>query len=143
MTLDITVYRQTDPISKPVVRIDIVQSNSSGFPSTIEKRVMDWSENPQEDHIFGKCVAQSRLIRGIKQADGKVVPNIKVQTQVEDEAIAKFLRAEILDADRTSEGYLVEDPCEIDADGGEGLWVQLFVRNQDNGWTSEQVGTHP
>ncbi|KFY81291.1 hypothetical protein V500_11552 [Pseudogymnoascus sp. VKM F-4518 (FW-2643)] len=140
VTLDITEYQEPNPGTlKPVVRIEIVQSNSSGLPGTTEKRVLDWSENLQEDHLFGKCIAQTRLIRGIKQEDGNIVPNIDIQTQIEDEAIAKFLRGEILDQDRTSEGFLVEAPREDDAGEGEGLWVQLFVRNQVNGWTAEQV----
>lgn len=140
MTLDITEYHEPNPeTSKPVVRIDIAQSNSSGLPGTTEKRILDWSENLQEDHLFGKCIAQTRLIRGIKQDNGKIVPNIDIQTQIEDETVAKFLKGEILDQDCTSEGFLVEAPRKYDAGEDEGLWVQLFVRNQVNGWTAEQV----
>jgi len=126
ITLDINEYCEDG-----VLRIDIEQSTSSGMPGTTEKRVLDWSEQNQADHIFGKCKAQTRLIKGVR-LDEKVHPDIQIQTPVADEKISAFLRGLTLEdeGEHASNGFLVE---------GEGVWVQLFVRNIDKGWTAEQV----
>ena len=73
-------------------------------------------------------------------------PALEVQTEIKDEKIARFLRGEILGDGTEVEGFLVEDPKDLDAVSvggaaaeGQGLWLQNFVRNQDSGWTAEQV----
>lgn len=114
-----------------MLRIDIDQTTSSGMPGATENRVLDWSEQYQDDHIFGKCNAQTRLIKGIER-NGKIVPDIEVQTRVTDAKISNFLAGLTLEdgSEHASDGFLVEE---------EGIWVQLFVRNVDKGWTAEQV----
>lgn len=100
---------------------------------------MNWTEREHKDHIFGTVVGKSRFFRGSKGADGKVRPNVDVQTNVQDEKVRRFLRGEILADGTEVEGFLVEEPTGDDLGEGEGLWLQSFVRNVDSGWTAEQV----
>lgn len=141
VTLKLRQYWEPGPeTSTPIAKIEVTQSTSSGLPGTTEKRTLDWSETPQEDHIFGACLVQTRWIRGSKSADGKVRPNIDLQTKAADESVVRFLRGEIFDGS-DSEGFVVENPtgAEIGKGEGEGLWVQLFIRSKNNGWSAEQV----
>ncbi|KAL1984108.1 hypothetical protein VTN96DRAFT_9608 [Rasamsonia emersonii] len=140
VTLHVTQYTETDPeTSKPVVKIDISQVTTGGLSGTTEKRVMNWTEREHKDHIFGTVVGKSRFFRGSKGADGKVRPNVDVQTNVQDEKVRRFLRGEILADGTEVEGFLVEEPTGDDLGEGEGLWLQSFVRNVDSGWTAEQI----
>ncbi|KAL1964337.1 hypothetical protein VTN77DRAFT_7022 [Rasamsonia byssochlamydoides] len=143
VTLHVTQYTETDPeTSKPIVKIDINQVTTGGLSGTTEKRVLTWTEHEHRDHIFGTVVGKSRFFRGAKGADGKVRPNIDVQTDVKDEKVHRFLRGEILADGTEVEGFLVEEPKDVDDLGlgeGEGLWLQSFVRNVDSGWTAEQI----
>lgn len=100
---------------------------------------MTWTEREHKDHIFGTVVGRSRFFRGSKGADGKVRPDVDVQTNVQDEKVRKFLRGEILADGTEVEGFLVEEPTGDDLGEGEGLWLQSFVRSVDGGWTAEQV----
>lgn len=99
-----------------------------------------------KDRTFGKCAAQSRLVRGEKGADGKVRPVFEVQTEPKEEKIKKFLRGEItVDGEEDVEGgFLVDDVQEKDGvtyPEGEGLWLHSFVRSEEAPWTAEQVCT--
>lgn len=104
----------------------------------------DWNARMHTDHIFGTVEGRSRLLRGAKGADGKVRPNLDVQLKVnkeeEDAKIKRFLQGEILADGSETEGFLVEELGE-EIGEGEGLWVQNFVVNQDDGygWSAEQV----
>lgn len=128
--------------TKSRTRVTISQRTSSGLPGTTEDRVLDWSENIQVDHVFGKSVGQARWIRGSRSADGKTYPNIDLQLQTDAEAVKKFLRGEILDDESVATGFLVEEPkndnSSIESEG-EGLWVHLFIQSHNGGWKAEQV----
>jgi hypothetical protein len=116
-----------------------VQTTTGGLGGTTEKRIVNWTENDHRDHIFGHVVGKSRFIRGSKGEDGKVRPDIDLQTDVKDEKILKFLRGEIFVDGEETEGFVVDEPAGDDLGEGEGLWLQSFVVSQDSGWTAEQV----
>lgn len=131
-----------DPAHAPVIKIDIDQTATGGIKSQ-EYRTTDWRARDHTDRVFGPLLSQSRLIRGSKGEDGKVRPALELQTTPQDEKIVKFLKSEIKsDGSEEAEGFLVDDAQ--DKDGmvygeGEGLWLHSWVRNQENGWTAEQV----
>lgn len=143
-TLTLQVHQYTDSENPTVLHIDIDQIATGGIKGTSEKRITDWTGRPHSDHIFGNVEGKSRLVRGAKGADGKVRPNLEVSTKVgkdEDDAkVKKFLQGEILADGSESEGFLVED-LGTEFGEGEGLWLQNFVVNQDDGygWTAEQA----
>lgn len=150
ITLQIKEYTGAPPeaedANKQVRRIDIDQTVTGGIKGTTERRVLDWKNRPHSDHVFGNVVGQSRFVRGSASDGGKVRPALEVQTEVKDEKIARFLRGEILGDGTEVDGFLVEDPNDLDAvtagsaaAEGQGLWLQNFVRSQDSGWTAEQV----
>lgn len=146
-TVTLNVKEYVEPAdsssSTPVVKIDISQTLTGGLAGTTEKRITDWKVHAHQDHIFGNLEGQSRLIRGSKSgANEKVVPDLEVQTKIDDEKIAKFLKGETLADGSETEGFLVDEikaGGEVDFGAGEGLWLQSFVRNLDSGWTAEQV----
>lgn len=127
------------------MHIDIDQVATGGIRGTTEKRITDWAEREHSDHIFGTVVGQSRLVRGSKGEDGKLRPKAEIQTKiggngVDDEKIHKFLNGEISPDGSPSEGWLVDEVGDEFGEG-EGLFLQNFVRNIDEGygWTAEQV----
>lgn len=137
-TITLQVHSHADPADPKLLHVDIDQVVTGGIKGTSEHRTTDWTPRVHEDHIFGKVEGQSRLFRGVKGDDGKVRPNVDIQTQTDDEKVKKFLRGEVLADGSPTEGFLV------DADGeeygeGEGLYLQNFVKNLDSGWTAEQV----
>ncbi|KUL85184.1 hypothetical protein ZTR_06223 [Talaromyces verruculosus] len=132
-----------DPSNAPITKIVIDQTATGGIKST-ESRTTDWRVREHKDRTFGKCAAQSRLVRGEKGADGKVRPVFEVQTEPKEEKIKKFLRGEItVDGEEDPEGgFLVDDVQEKDGVSypeGEGLWLHSFVRSEDAPWTAEQI----
>lgn len=149
ITLSISEYVEPDPAAdnKPVVNINIEQTATGGIKGTTEKRVLSWVEREHSDHIFGNCVGQSRFVRGSKDENGKVRPDVDVQTKiggngVDDNTVRRFLRGEILPDGTETEGFLVEEAKEgdgVELGEGEGIWVQSWVKNKDVGWTAEQV----
>jgi hypothetical protein len=134
-----------DPSNAPITKINIDQTATGGIKST-ESRTTDWRVREHKDRTFGKCAAQSRLIRGVKGADGKVRPVFELQTEPKEEKIAKFLRGEItVDGVEDPEGFLVDDIQEKDGvtyPEGEGLWLHSFVKSEEAPWTVEQVCIH-
>ncbi|KAL2005636.1 hypothetical protein VTN00DRAFT_10129 [Thermoascus crustaceus] len=149
ITLSISEYAEADPAAdnKPIVHIDVEQTATGGIRGTTEKRVLSWVEREHSDHIFGNCVGQSRFVRGSKDENGKVRPDVDVQTKiggngVDDNTVRRFLRGEILPDGTETEGFLVEEAKEgdgVELGEGEGIWVQSWVKNKDVGWTAEQV----
>jgi len=130
ITLHATEYKDGD-----LVRIDIAQTVTGGLQGTTEHRKLDWSVNDHTDHIFGSVKGQSRFLKGAADPDGKVRPNVDIQTKiggdgVEDTAIATFLRGETLANGEPTEGFLEEENS---------VFVQSWVRSVDNGWTGEQI----
>lgn len=148
-TLTLQVHQYSDAETPTVQHIDIEQIATGGIKGTSEERITDWTGRPHTDHIFGTVEGRSQLVRGAKDgadgADGgKVRPNIEVNTKIgreeDDVKVKRFLRGEILADGSESEGFQVEELGQELGDG-EGLWLQNFVVNQDEGygWTAEQI----
>lgn len=130
-----------DPAHTPTTKIDIAQTATGGIQS-FEKRTADWRVRGHEDRIFGALSGQSRLVRG-QPTNGKVRPNVEVQTQSSDEEkVARFLRGEILADGSEVEGFVVDEVQDkegVSYGEGEGLWLQSWVRNEKYKWSAEQV----
>ncbi|KAH8701810.1 hypothetical protein BGW36DRAFT_355963 [Talaromyces proteolyticus] len=124
-----------------VLQLTIGQSTGTGLGSTTENRLFDGTETSHEDHIFGKTLTTSKLIGGSASSDGKIRPTIDIQTQIKDPEVAKFLRGEITDDLKLSEGYLVEGAQTEHgkAVGQEGVWAHVIVKNNEGKWLAEQV----
>ncbi|EXK25800.1 hypothetical protein FOMG_17571 [Fusarium oxysporum f. sp. melonis 26406] len=146
---DVTVRMEHSHGTNPrtgasVSQITINQSTSMSvnLNGTSENRFLDWSENPQEDHIFGKTIVQSRLIGNQTSSDGVSRPCVDIQTSVDDPNIGKFLRGEVDENLQPCDGFLIEPPLtkhhqlkECNA----GLWLNVVIRSQDSKWMVEQV----
>jgi hypothetical protein len=141
-TVTLHVKEYADEVNPLVYHIDADQTITGGISGTSERRQLDWERRDHTDSIFGTLHGRSRLIRGVKGADGKVRPAVEIQTKVNDaaadEKVAKFLRGEILADGSASEGFLVDDEG-AEFGEGEGLYVQSWVVNEESGWTAEQV----
>ncbi|KAL3450230.1 hypothetical protein BJX65DRAFT_305682 [Aspergillus insuetus] len=140
VVLDIKQTEETGATTKqPVTYLEISQTSSTGLPGTTEKRWFDWEPRNQEDHIFGKCVAQARWVAGIKSDSGRAKPDLEVQTTlVQDPNIGRFLSGEVNGDLSRSEGFLIESPDD-EVREEDKQWVQLFIRSVDGNWTAEQV----
>ncbi|EDN10255.1 predicted protein [Histoplasma mississippiense (nom. inval.)] len=127
-----------------VVELTIDQVLTGGVRGTSELRVLDWSERPHQDHIFGSLTGQSRFCKADASAsasasagdsDGKRQPTVDVQTKAgsaaEDVAVAEFLRGETLADGEPADGFAI--------DGANEDLLQSWVRSLDNGWTAEQI----
>ena len=66
MTLHVTHTKGDDDIE----RINIAQTITGGFKGTTEKRILDWTERENEDHIFGAVIGKSRRINPEKLDNG-------------------------------------------------------------------------
>lgn len=141
--LKVRQYEEPAPGQDSRTRLEISQRTTSGLPGTSEDFILDWSDVPHDDHIFGKTIGRSRYIRGSRAANGKLYPNIDSQVQINDDIVEKFLKGEILEDKSECEGFLVEEPGNdnngLAAMAGEGVWVHLFIRSQDSKWQAEQV----
>jgi hypothetical protein len=107
---------------------------------------VDWQEREHVDNIFGTLRGKSRFLRGSKADDGKVRPAVDFQTKVgdaeKDAKVQRFLRGEVLLDGAATEGFVVDEEG-AEFGEGEGLWMQSFVVNEQNGWTAEQVRSSP
>ncbi|KAF7160310.1 hypothetical protein CNMCM5623_005830 [Aspergillus felis] len=139
-TVTLIVKEYADSQDAKLLHVDIDQVLTGGLKGTSEKRQTDWVAREHNDHIFGKLMGQSRLIRGSKGDDGKVRPAVDINTKIDNPKVKQFLRGEILIDGSPSEGFLVDNVGEEYGEG-EGLFLQSFVVNQDDGygWTAEQV----
>lgn len=81
-------------------------------------------------------------MRGSRGADGKLKPNLDVQSRVHgpgDKTIVRFLTGDILHDGTETNGYEDDDSGNSFAEG-EGTWVHTWIRSQDKAkWTWEQV----
>lgn len=137
LTLHVTQYKDSDNVP----HVDVDQTITGGIKGTSERRTSDWQGREHKDHIFGTVIGRSRFLRGSKRDDGKVRPDVDVQTPVDDEKVRSFLRGEVLADGSETEGFLVDEGVGQEFGDGEGLWFQSYVENQDSGyeWTAEQV----
>lgn len=140
VNLAITEYIEPnadDEAHGPITKVDITQTATGGIQST-EKRTTDWRVRGHEDRIFGALSGQSRLVRGTPKG-----PVLEVQTESNDkEKVARFLKGEILADGSEVEGFVldpVQDKEGVSYGEGEGLWLQSWVRNEEYGWSAEQV----
>ena len=140
----ITVHINEYPSSedKSVLHIDSDQTLTGGIKGTTEIRVTDGKQRDHKDHIFGSNKGQSRVVRGTKNADGKLVPDFPLKSNLNKDAdkekALKFLRGEIL-ADGPPAGGFTVDPAGEEFGDGEGVYLHTFVVNLDSGWTAEAV----
>lgn len=143
-SLTLKVNQYPDPEKNTIYHISIDQIATGGIKGTHEDRTTDWEVRPHSDHIFGNNDGQSRMVRGAKDADGKVRPNLDVCTKVgrdeDDEKIKKFLKGGILGDGSASDGFIVDNVGDEYGDG-EGLFIQNYVVNTDSGygWAAEHV----
>lgn len=132
-TLTLNIKQYTDDTNN--THIDISQTITGGIPGTTELRTLSWEPKEHTDHIFGTVSGRSRYVSGAPGPDGKIRPDVDVQTKTgndkEQEAVVKFLKGETLADGSEVEGFVVGE--------GEDTWVQSWVESVDNGWTAEQV----
>lgn len=142
VTTKIKQFPKTDPRTATQT-IEIAITQSTGIASTQESRYLDWSENPGEDRMFGKTITQAKFVAGSQQSfsNGKIRPDIELQTKIDNVNIGKFLRGEIGDDLKPCEGFLVETAQKQypGVNGDAGLWVHVVMRSQESKWLSEQV----
>lgn len=141
-TVTLHVKEYADSANPQVYHIDVDQVISGGISGSKEARQLDWEEREHVDNIFGSLRGKSRFLRGSKADDGKVRPAVEFQTKVgdaeKDAKVQRFLRGEVLLDGSAAEGFIVDDEG-AEFGEGEGLWMQSFVVNEQNGWTAEQV----
>jgi hypothetical protein len=141
-TVTLHVSEYADSTNPQVYHIDVDQVITGGITGSKEARQLDWQEREHVDNIFGTIRGKSRFLRGSKADDGKVRPAVDFQTKVgdaeKDAKVQRFLRGEILLDGSATEGFVVDEEG-AEFGEGEGLWMQSFVVNQQNGWTAEQV----
>lgn len=141
-TVTLHVKEYTDSANPQVYHIDVDQVITGGISGSKEARQLDWQEREHVDNIFGSLRGKSRFLRGSKANDGKVRPAVEFQTKVgdaeKDAKVQRFLRGEVLLDGSAAEGFVVDDEG-AEFGEGEGLWMQSFVVNEQNGWTAEQV----
>lgn len=58
MTLHVTHTKGDDGVE----HISVAQTVTGGYEGTTENRTLDWSERPNEDHVFGAVIGKSRRI---------------------------------------------------------------------------------
>ncbi|KKK23622.1 hypothetical protein ARAM_005619 [Aspergillus rambellii] len=124
----------------PVQHIDVENIVTGGIQGSTERRITDWKKRQHTDNIFGRVEGQTRLLRGVKGADGRVRPVVSLCTKLDEAKIARFLRGEVLaDGSEEAEGFLVDDGVGGEYGEGEGLWLQSYVESLDSSWTAEQI----
>lgn len=96
-----------------VTHIDLDQTATGGIKGTTELRILDWSETPHEDHIFGSLKSRNRWVTDLKACEsgngGPLHPYL-------------------------TEGWLDEKV----GPSGEGF-VQNWAVNEERGWSAEQI----
>ncbi|KAJ5996662.1 hypothetical protein N7499_007020 [Penicillium canescens] len=138
----ISEYTTTDPMTrKALVNIELVQSAiGGGLAGTTEKRTLNWQVNHHKDYIFGAVQGWSHFIGCSTDLDGSILPDLDLQTNVENKAsVARFLQAKSDPDGIIAGGFLVEEPEASNFGNGLGLWVHTFERSVNSGWTLEQV----
>lgn len=93
---------------------------------------MDWTERERANHIYGNVLTRSQLVKGVK-SDGAVRPDLTLQSNSDNESI----KQEIKNFLQAGQPYLTpgqEGEAEIPD-----LYIHDFGRNENGGWTAEQV----
>lgn len=108
------------------------QTLTGGIGGSTEERIMDWAERERANHIYGNVMSRSQLVKGVK-SDGAVRPDLELQSTSDNESI----KQEIKNFLQAGQPYLApghEGEAEIPD-----LYIHDFGRNENGGWTAEQV----
>jgi hypothetical protein len=104
------------------------------FPGVEQTRSLDWTEHDHVDAVSGAAITvQSRFVNGVRGADGKVRPELAVETAVKKSEVGEYLGAgvEVVGETQQGEGVI------------ERAFVQDFISGGAEGWTAEQVCPFP
>lgn len=96
-----------------IVHIDIDQVATGGIGATTEKRILDWSENPHTDVLFGTVRGRCRWVPDLAAGESGEGAGVKLDP------------------------YLVEGWNLAASEPGE--YLQSWVINDKGGWTAEQI----
>jgi hypothetical protein len=107
------------------------QTLTGGIPGSTEERYMDWVERERSNHIYGDVQSRSRLIKGVRDAEGAVRPDVEIQSKPGNDAIEEEVK-KFLSAGVPHLGSAENDDLSD-------LYIHDFGRNEKSGWTAEQV----
>jgi hypothetical protein len=141
VTMKMKQFEGSSPgTSNAATQIAINQSTNANLGGSFENRYLDWQEYPQDDHIFGKTVVQSRFIGNSSQA-ARPVPCAETRTAINDPEVVKFLRAEADENCTPCSGFIVDkaEATEPLEGGKDGLWIHVVIRSQEPRWIAEQA----
>ncbi|KAL2843562.1 hypothetical protein BJX68DRAFT_154849 [Aspergillus pseudodeflectus] len=131
-TLHFTSAVETPPSSsETTVHITMRQTLTGGIPGSTEERYMDWVERERSNHIYGDTQSRSRLIKGVRDAEGAVRPDVEIQSKPGNDAIEEEVK-KFLSAGVPHLGSQENDDLSD-------LYIHDFGRNEKAGWTAEQI----
>jgi hypothetical protein len=107
------------------------QTLTGGIPGSTEERYMDWVERERSNHIYGDVQSRSRLIKGVRDSEGAVRPDVEIQSKPGNDAIEEEVK-KFLSAGVPHLGSAENDDLSD-------LYIHDFGRNEKSGWTAEQV----
>ncbi|KAL2854090.1 hypothetical protein BJX68DRAFT_264836 [Aspergillus pseudodeflectus] len=113
------------------VKLMMQQGLRGIFPGVEQTRSLDWTEHDHVDAVSGAAITvQSRFVDGIRGADGRVRPDLAVETAVRKSEVAEYLGAgvEVVGVGEHENGHVVER-----------AFVQDFISGGAEGWTAEQI----
>ena len=120
------------------MHLTIHQSLPAGVLKGVpEHRILDWKERKHKDFIFGEVIGRSRLIGSVQDENGKLIPDLDLQTGVGQrenesrEQISNFLKdfKDPATATFTHSAEADADPC----------YIHDFVKSVKGQWVAEQV----
>lgn len=136
VTLYIHVYPNS--VAPNIYHLDVDPVITGGIKGTKEAYKLDWIPREHVDDIFGTVNTKWRSFGSTKGDDGKVHPAVQVQTVLDSPEdnfkVQEFLNGIILADGSATEGFTLDG-------ASKGLYIQGFVENKRNGWTSEEVCT--
>ncbi|KAJ5583403.1 hypothetical protein N7535_002023 [Penicillium sp. DV-2018c] len=123
---------------KYLTHVNFTQTSTGRLAGTTENRILDWKIAEHEDYVFGSVHAQAEYVFGVRDADGKIRPDVRVMIDDANEEMRGWLRGCRCPPGKEREGFLVEGQRE-DVGRGDGLWIHTFERSEGGGWVAEQV----
>ncbi|KAL6237538.1 hypothetical protein BDW75DRAFT_79080 [Aspergillus navahoensis] len=129
VTLNFTSSVEPSPSSgEPAVHLTMRQTLTGGIGASAEERITDWVERERSNHIYGDVLSRSRLIKGAREEDGSVRPDLDLQSKPSNDVIKEEIRR-----------FLREAVGQAESDDLTDLFIHDFGRNEKSGWTAEQV----
>ncbi|KAL2787194.1 hypothetical protein BJX66DRAFT_346349 [Aspergillus keveii] len=111
------------------VKLMMQQGLRGIFPGVEQTRSLDWMEHDHVDAVSGAAISvQSRFVNGTRGADGKVRPELDVETAVKKGEVGEYLGAAVEVFGEHGNGDVVER-----------AFVQDFISGGAEGWTAEQI----